>query len=278
MYGTYLRRELAGRVKQTVIVALGLAIAIALVIVVNALSAGVRDAQSQALSSVYGVGTDLTVTGAQTEPGQGGGTRFDFGAGEGATQDGTTTLSQSRLMTDMRRGTLDASTVATVTGLDGVAAATGALSLTNTTFSGQVPDRSAQSGGTGGSGTGDGAQMAGVLHDKLAKRAYLKNKERRRELSELDKAGLVAGTRPENAQRYAKAPRRAEVEILDGFGNVASVRLQMDEWVDYMHLVRAEEQGLDLNRLLFVKYLVLTKRLTEEVAEADLDIGLPAAA
>ncbi|MEV8240234.1 ABC transporter permease [Microbacterium testaceum] len=159
MYGTYLRRELAGRVKQTVIVALGLAIAIALVIVVNALSAGVRDAQSQALSSVYGVGTDLTVTGAQTEPGQGGGTRFDFGAGEGATQDGTTTLSQSRLMTDMRRGTLDASTVATVAGLDGVAAATGALSLTNTTFSGQVPDRSAQSGGTGGSGTGDGAQM-----------------------------------------------------------------------------------------------------------------------
>ncbi|MDF2665901.1 MAG: ABC-type antimicrobial peptide transport system, permease component [Microbacterium sp.] len=153
MYGTYLRRELAGRVKQTVIVAVGLAIAIALVIVVNALSAGVRDAQSQALSSVYGVGTDLTVTGAQTESGQGGGARFDFGAGEGATQDGTTSLSQSRLMTDMRRGTLDASTVSTVAGLDGVTAATGALSLTNTTFSGEVPDRSAQSG------TADGAQM-----------------------------------------------------------------------------------------------------------------------
>jgi len=153
MYGTYLRRELAGRVKQTVIVAVGLAIAIALVIVVNALSAGVRDAQSQALSSVYGVGTDLTVTGAQTEPGQGGGTRFDFGAQDGATQDGTTSLSQSRLMTDRRRGTLDASTVSTVAGLDGVTAATGALSLTNTTFSGQVPDRSAQSG------TGEGGQM-----------------------------------------------------------------------------------------------------------------------
>ena len=88
---------------------------------------------------------------------------------------------------------------------------------------------------------GDSAQMAGVLHDKLAKRAYLKNKERQRVLSELHKAGLVAGAKPENAQRYAKAPKRAEVEILDGFGNVASVRLQMDEWVDYMHLVRAED-------------------------------------
>lgn len=153
MYGTYLRRELAGRTKQTVIVAVGLAIAIALVIVVNALSAGVRDAQSQALSSVYGVGTDLTVTGAQTEPGQGGGgPRFDFGADAGTTTDGTTTLSQSRLMTDMRRGTLDASTVTTVEGLDGVSAVTGALSLTNTTFSGQMPDRGAATGTTQGEG------------------------------------------------------------------------------------------------------------------------------
>lgn len=174
MYGTYLRRELAGRTKQTVIVAVGLAIAIALVIVVNALSAGVRDAQSQALSSVYGVGTDLTVTGAQTEPGQGGGgPRFDFGADEGTTTDGTTTLSQSRLMTDMRRGTLDASTVTTVEGLDGVSAATGALSLTNTTFSGQMPDRGAETGTTQGEGMpqqppagggpgGDGGSAFGV--------------------------------------------------------------------------------------------------------------------
>ncbi len=69
---TYLRRELVGRKKQTIIVASGLAIAIALVIIVNALSAGVRDAQAQALESVYGVGTDLTVTGAQAQPGSGG--------------------------------------------------------------------------------------------------------------------------------------------------------------------------------------------------------------
>ena len=72
MYWTYLRRELSGRTKQTAIVAIGLAIAIALVIIVNSLSAGVRDAQSEALASVYGVGTDLTVTGAQSEPSQSG--------------------------------------------------------------------------------------------------------------------------------------------------------------------------------------------------------------
>lgn len=142
MYWTYLRRELSGRKKQTAIVAIGLAIAIALVMIVNALSAGVSAAQSQALESVYGVGTDLTVTGAQAEPGEGaeGGPRFDFGEDGGATaDDGTTTLSQSRLSTDFMRATLDAATLDTVTAIDGVAAASGALSLTNTTFSGELP-------------------------------------------------------------------------------------------------------------------------------------------
>lgn len=143
MYWTYLRRELSGRKKQTAIVAIGLAIAIALVIIVNALSAGVRDAQSQALESVYGVGTDLTVTGDQAEPGEGdqGGGRFDFGEDGGQTSDdGTTTLEQSQLVTDFRRGSLDASTLDTVASVDGVAAVSGALSLTNMTFSGELPE------------------------------------------------------------------------------------------------------------------------------------------
>ncbi|MGH3691031.1 MAG: ABC transporter permease, partial [Microbacterium sp.] len=152
MYGTYLRRELAGRKKQTMIVAIGLAIAIALVIVVNALTAGVRDAQAQALASVYGVGTDLTVTGAAAEPGQGEGPRFDFDADAGQSDGDTTTLAQSTLRTDFLRGTLDSSVLDTVTATDGVAAASGALSLTNSTFSGEVP--------SGGFAPQDGEQPA----------------------------------------------------------------------------------------------------------------------
>jgi ABC-type antimicrobial peptide transport system permease subunit len=160
MYWTYLRRELAGRKKQTIIVAAGLAIAIALVIIVNSLSAGVRDAQTQALASVYGVGTDLTVSGATAEPGEGGGARFEFDESAGETEDGTTSLSQSRLMTDMMRGTLEASTVDTVSELEGVAAASGALSLTNSTFSGEMPDRSQVTEGEASDG-GMGAPPAG---------------------------------------------------------------------------------------------------------------------
>jgi len=156
MYGTYLRRELAGRKKQTTIVAVGLAIAIALVIVVNALAAGVRDAQTQALARVYGVGTDLTVTGAPAQRGSDTGQRFDFGAGGGAAaSDGSTTLKTSVLRASPARGTIDAAGVKTISGTDGVAAATGALSLTNLTFDGQIAQQGAQGGsGTGQTGTG----------------------------------------------------------------------------------------------------------------------------
>ena len=172
MYARYLRRELAGRKKQTVIVASGLAIAIALVMIVNSLAAGVRDAQAQALESVYGVGTDLTVTGAQAEPGEGTrGQQFDFDEDAGATdEEGTTSIEQSQLTTEMFRSTLDASVLDTVLAADGVEAATGTLSLTNTTFSGEVGQAPTESstaeegtaqgppeGGAGGGGFGGGA-------------------------------------------------------------------------------------------------------------------------
>ncbi|GAA3628960.1 ABC transporter permease [Microbacterium awajiense] len=163
MYWTYLRRELSGRTKQTIIVASGLAIAIALVIVVNALSAGVRDAQSAALESVYGVGTDLTVSGAATQPGErdGGGPRFEFGADAGQTDDGTTEISQSVLSVERFRSTLEESSVGAVAAIDGVAAASGALSLTNTSFSGELPDPTQQSAQDGAPGGGQGGPREG---------------------------------------------------------------------------------------------------------------------
>ena len=59
---TFLRRELWRRRKQAVVIALGLAVGIGLVITVTAAAAGVRAAQGRVLQSLYGVGTDITVT------------------------------------------------------------------------------------------------------------------------------------------------------------------------------------------------------------------------
>ncbi|RUR01186.1 ABC transporter permease [Labedella endophytica] len=165
MYFTYLRRELSGRTKQTVIVSAGLAIAIALVIIVNALTAGVRDAQTQALESVYGVGTDLTVAGAQQEPDERDDSRFEFDQDGGATaDDGSTTLAQSQLRTEMGRGTLAAATISTISAIGGVSSATGALSLTNSTFSGELPqttDGGTSTEGEAGTPPADGDQQGG---------------------------------------------------------------------------------------------------------------------
>lgn len=142
MFGTYLFRELTNRRKQSAIVAIGMALAIALVIIVNAVSAGVRDAQNSVLQSVYGVGTDLTVSespAASTTGGGQGGPRFDFGAGAGADSDGSTTIDQTRLEAARGSTAFDAAALTTVRSFENVKAATATLSLDNTSFSGTLP-------------------------------------------------------------------------------------------------------------------------------------------
>ena len=163
MFFTYLRRELAGRRRQTAIIAIGMALAIALVIIVNSVASGVKAAQASVLESVYGVGTDITVSQSPTPPGEGeggGGPRFEFDADAGTTTDGTTELSQSRLMAGFGASTFDAGALDTVLGVDNVAAASATLSLTNTTFNGEMPQMRQNGDGTEQSGPSTDVQAA----------------------------------------------------------------------------------------------------------------------
>jgi ABC-type antimicrobial peptide transport system permease subunit len=148
MYFTFLRRELVGRRRQTLIIAVGMALAIALVIVVNAFALGVKDAQAKVLESVYGVGTDMTVTQTPTFPtdGKGGRQMFDFGANDGQSADGTQSVSRTRLGTKPGpdSATMPSANLATVQATAGVKAAAATLALENTTFSGQLPNPSQQ--------------------------------------------------------------------------------------------------------------------------------------
>ncbi|HZW40902.1 MAG TPA: FtsX-like permease family protein [Agromyces sp.] len=162
MFFTYLRRELAGRRRQTAIIAIGMALAIALVMIVNAVSTGVRDAQDSVLESVYGVGTDLTVSQDPTPPEEGAapGGRFEFGADAGTTEGDSTAISDSRLVSGPGGSTFDAAAIDTVLDVDGVAAASGTLALTNLTFDGELPDfaqRSDSGPVTDGTDGGDGS-------------------------------------------------------------------------------------------------------------------------
>ncbi|MCW2602575.1 MAG: hypothetical protein JWN61_710 [Pseudonocardiales bacterium] len=143
MFLRYLRRELTNRRKQTAIIAVGMALAIALVVIVSSFSSAVKDAQATALESVYGVGTDITVTKtpAATTPaagGAGGRPNFTFGGQDPAAAGGSTTLSQSRLTIGRGSQSMPSTTLDTVIAASGVSNATGILQLQSTDFSGTV--------------------------------------------------------------------------------------------------------------------------------------------
>lgn len=150
MFITYLRRELAGRRRQTAIVAIGMALAIALVIIVTAVSSGVQLAQASVLESVYGIGTDITVSQMPAAPtagdSSGGPQKFDFGAADGNASGETTTVSRSRLTATRGTSTFESTALATVGSVDNVRGAAATLALENTTFNGALPTRTQGTG------------------------------------------------------------------------------------------------------------------------------------
>ena len=157
MFFTYLRRELRGRTRQAVFIALGLALGIGLVITVTAAAAGVKNAQGTVLKALYGVGTDVTVTKTPTAgsftPGS-----FGFGFRTGTTKRPAagTKINTSTLSGTATLASMSGSSVTTVAGLHDVAAAAGGLTLSDRTLSGTVPAINVNGGGGGGFGGGGG--------------------------------------------------------------------------------------------------------------------------
>ena len=156
MFFTYLRRELRRRMRQAILIASGLAVGIGLVITVAALSAGVRTAQGTVLHSLYGVGTDVTVT--QAPAASAGGPRsFGFRGTTGSrTRPAPGTKIDIDTLGNFGLGTLSSASVTTVSRLHDVAAAAGGLTLTDTKITGKIPSINAGGGGGGGFGGGGG--------------------------------------------------------------------------------------------------------------------------
>jgi MacB-like periplasmic core domain len=161
MFFTYLRRELRRRMRQAIFIALGLALGVGLVITVTAASAGVKNAQGTVLHALYGVGTDVTVTktpkAGSFSPGSFG---FGFQAGTRSRPAAGTKINNSTLSSSPTLASISSSSVATVAGLHGVAAAAGGLTLDNRTISGTVPTVNVNGGGAGG-GSGSGSSGGG---------------------------------------------------------------------------------------------------------------------
>ncbi len=161
MFLTYLRRELRRRMRQAIIVAVGLALGIGLVIVVTSVSSGVKNAQASVLHSLYGEGTDITVTKTPTA-GTGGAGAFGF---RGQTGTRTRPAAGTTIDVDTLRGTglgsIASTSVTTVSKLKGVAAVAGGLTLTDTKITGKIPAINSSGSGTGGFGGGGGGGGGG---------------------------------------------------------------------------------------------------------------------
>ncbi|WP_181806457.1 ABC transporter permease [Streptomyces shenzhenensis] len=155
MFGIYLKRELGRRKKAALVIALGLALGIALVITVNSVSAGMTQAQDKVLKSLYGLGTDMTVTKARTAPtsGSSGGPNFKFDAKSSS----SSTQSSDRVQTQGGQA-LKSSLVTKVAGQKGVASAVGALSLNVTKVDGSFTQGKAKSSTSGSSTSGSSSQ------------------------------------------------------------------------------------------------------------------------
>jgi len=147
---TYLRRELRRRMRQAVVIAAGLALGVGLVVTVAAASAGVRRAESGVLSALYGVGTDVTVTGPAPGPPHGSGnaagssqnSQNNYGIEPGpngqpeiCTSNGKCTSAAGKTIDQLTApySGISESKVAEAARLRGVTAAAGGITLTDNT-------------------------------------------------------------------------------------------------------------------------------------------------
>lgn len=99
--------------------------------------------------------------------------------------------------------------------------------------------------------TQDAARMERALHPQLIKRRVgIDSGSDNWYLDEGSGLRLVQATRPAPGEvARPLGDRRREVVILDVFGNAASVKIEADAWVDYLHLVRWEGEWKILNVL-----------------------------
>jgi hypothetical protein len=87
------------------------------------------------------------------------------------------------------------------------------------------------------------------LHPELAKRIVRTDPDWGR--SRLDTMGRCGSysTRAGYGKKTPKNQQQADVEILDVFGNVASVKATMAGWVDYMPIAKTDGKWLIVNVL-----------------------------
>lgn len=97
---------------------------------------------------------------------------------------------------------------------------------------------------------GNAERMERALHPDLAKRALMPDPlSGRGKIDHMGALTLVQAVRQGHGTKTPAEQRKAEVTILDVFGNAASVKVEMHDWIDYMHMSKIGGRWVIVNVL-----------------------------
>lgn len=100
---------------------------------------------------------------------------------------------------------------------------------------------------------GNADKMESALSPDLAKRIARTNAQGQSSLGQMTALSLVQGTRGASGKSTPKEEQQKDVTILDVFGNAATVKLEMREWIDYMHIGKLNGKWVIINVLWDLK-------------------------
>ena len=100
---------------------------------------------------------------------------------------------------------------------------------------------------------GNAEKMESALSPDLAKRIANTNAQGRSSLGQMTAMTLVQATRGGSGKQTAKVDQQKDVTILDAMSNSATVKLEMHEWVDYMHIGKMNGKWVIINVLWEMK-------------------------
>ena len=106
---------------------------------------------------------------------------------------------------------------------------------------------------------GNAEKMESALHPDLAKRIARTNDKGQTRLDQMSAMSLVQGTRGGFGKQTAKDEQQKDVTILDTLGGASTVKLEMRDWVDYMHIAKANGKWLIVNVLWEMKPMKTAK-------------------
>jgi hypothetical protein len=100
---------------------------------------------------------------------------------------------------------------------------------------------------------GNAEKMESALHPHLAKRIVRTNDKGQSGLGQMTALELVQGTRAGSGKQTPAAEQQKDVTILDITGGAATVKLEMRDWVDYMHIGKFNGRWVVVNVLWEMK-------------------------